>query len=61
MCLNGTSFDNSGGKVGFASASSADQLAMSRHGELTLAARTVMQIARDVAKSSVGGLMRTVP
>lgn len=35
-------------------------LAMSRHGELTLAARTVMQVARDVAKSGVGGLNRIV-
>jgi DNA-binding transcriptional LysR family regulator len=31
-------------------------LAMSRHGELTLASRVVMQLAREVAKSSVGGL-----
>jgi LysR family nitrogen assimilation transcriptional regulator len=31
-------------------------LAMSRHGELTLASRIVMQITREVAKSSVGGL-----
>ena len=31
-------------------------LAMSRHGELTLASRIVMELAREVAKSSVGGL-----
>jgi hypothetical protein len=31
-------------------------LAMSRHGELTLASRVVMQLAREVTKSSVGGL-----
>ncbi len=31
-------------------------LAMSRHGELTLASRVVTQLAREVAKSSVGGL-----
>jgi LysR family nitrogen assimilation transcriptional regulator len=35
-------------------------LAMSRQGELTLAARTVMQVAREVAKSAVGGLNRIV-
>jgi len=33
-------------------------LAMSRHGELTLACRTVMQIAREVAKSGVARLRR---
>jgi DNA-binding transcriptional LysR family regulator len=33
-------------------------LAMSRHGELTLACRTVMQVARDIAKSGVSGLRR---
>jgi LysR family nitrogen assimilation transcriptional regulator len=33
-------------------------LTMSRHGELTLACRTVMQMMRDVAKSSVAGLHR---
>jgi DNA-binding transcriptional LysR family regulator len=31
-------------------------LAMSRHGELTLACRTVMQITREVAKSDMAGL-----
>jgi LysR family transcriptional regulator, nitrogen assimilation regulatory protein len=31
-------------------------LAMSRHGELTLACRTVMQETRDIAKSSAAGL-----
>lgn len=31
-------------------------LAMSRHGSMTLACRTVMQIARDVAKSGEAGL-----
>jgi DNA-binding transcriptional LysR family regulator len=31
-------------------------LAISRHGELTLACRTVMQIMREVAKSSIAGL-----
>jgi len=31
-------------------------LAMSRHGELTLACKTVMQVMRDVAKSGVGAL-----
>jgi DNA-binding transcriptional LysR family regulator len=34
-------------------------LAMSRHGQLTLACRTVMQIARDIAKSDAAGLRRT--
>lgn len=33
-------------------------LAMARHGELTLACRTVMQMMREVAKSSVAGLHR---
>lgn len=33
-------------------------LAMSRHGRLTLACRTVMQAARDIAKSSAAGLGR---
>jgi DNA-binding transcriptional LysR family regulator len=31
-------------------------LAMSRHGQLTLACRTVMQLARDIAKSDAAGL-----
>jgi len=31
-------------------------LAMSRHGELTLACRTVMQTAREIAKSAAAGL-----
>ena len=34
-------------------------LAMSRQGELTLACRTVMQVAREIAKSGVAGLRRT--
>jgi LysR family transcriptional regulator, nitrogen assimilation regulatory protein len=33
-------------------------LAMSRHGELTFACRTVMQIAREIAKSGVASLRR---
>jgi LysR family transcriptional regulator, nitrogen assimilation regulatory protein len=33
-------------------------LAMSRHAQLTLACRTVMQVAREVAKSSMAGLPR---
>ena len=33
-------------------------LAVSRHGELTLACRTVMQIAREIAKSGAAGLRR---
>ena len=33
-------------------------LAMSRHGELTLACRTVMQVAREIAKSGAAGLRR---
>jgi DNA-binding transcriptional LysR family regulator len=33
-------------------------LAMSRHGNLTLACRTVMQVAREVAKSAAAGLRR---
>jgi DNA-binding transcriptional LysR family regulator len=33
-------------------------LAMSRHGQLTLACRTVMQIMREVAKSGAAGLRR---
>jgi LysR family transcriptional regulator, nitrogen assimilation regulatory protein len=33
-------------------------LAMSRHGELTLACRTVMQVTREIAKSSMAGLRR---
>ena len=35
-------------------------LAMSHHGELTLACRTVMQVAREVAKSGVAGLRQVV-
>lgn len=35
-------------------------LAMSRHGELTLAGRTVMQAMRDIAKSSSAGLHHTI-
>lgn len=31
-------------------------LAMSRHGELTLACRTVMQLIQEIAKTSAGGL-----
>ena len=34
-------------------------LAISRHGSLTLACRTVMQVTREVAKSGAAGLMRT--
>ena len=33
-------------------------LAMTRHGNLTLACRTVMQVAREIAKSSAAGLRR---
>jgi LysR family transcriptional regulator, nitrogen assimilation regulatory protein len=33
-------------------------LAMSRHGQLTLACRTVMQSAREIAKSAAAGLRR---
>jgi DNA-binding transcriptional LysR family regulator len=33
-------------------------LAMSRHGNLTLACRTVMQVAREIAKSGAAGLRR---
>jgi DNA-binding transcriptional LysR family regulator len=33
-------------------------LAMTRHGNLTLACRTVMQVAREIAKSSTAGLRR---
>jgi LysR family nitrogen assimilation transcriptional regulator len=33
-------------------------LAMSRHGKMTLACRTVMSIAREIAKSGVAGLRR---
>jgi DNA-binding transcriptional LysR family regulator len=33
-------------------------LAMSRQGELTLACRTVMQVAREIAKSGAAGLRR---
>jgi DNA-binding transcriptional LysR family regulator len=33
-------------------------LAMSRHGQLTLACRTVMQVLREVAKSDAAGLRR---
>ena len=33
-------------------------LAMSRHGQLTLACRTVMKVMRDVAKSGAAGLRR---
>ena len=36
-------------------------LAMSRHGQLTLACRTVMQVARDIAKSDAAGLRRPQP
>jgi len=31
---------------------------MSRHGELTLACRTVMQVAKEIAKSAAAGLDR---
>lgn len=34
-------------------------LAMSRHGSLSLACRTVMQVLRDIAKSGAAGLRRT--
>ena len=34
-------------------------LAMSRHGQLTLAWRTVMQVMRDIVKSGAAGLRRT--
>jgi hypothetical protein len=34
-------------------------LAMSRHGNLTLACRTVMQVAREIAKSGAVVLRRT--
>jgi LysR family transcriptional regulator, nitrogen assimilation regulatory protein len=33
-------------------------LAMSRHGNMTLACRTVMQVAREIAKSGAAGLRR---
>jgi len=33
-------------------------LAMSRHGSMTLACRTVMQVAREIAKSGAAGLGR---
>jgi LysR family transcriptional regulator, nitrogen assimilation regulatory protein len=33
-------------------------LAMSRHGNVTLACRTVMQVAREIAKSGLTGLGR---
>jgi hypothetical protein len=33
-------------------------LAMSRHGSLTLACRTVMELTREIAKSSAAGLRR---
>jgi LysR family transcriptional regulator, nitrogen assimilation regulatory protein len=33
-------------------------LAMSRHGNVTLACRTVMQVAREIAKSAAAGLRR---
>jgi hypothetical protein len=33
--------------------------AMSRHGSLTLACRTVMELTREIAKSSAAGLRRT--
>jgi DNA-binding transcriptional LysR family regulator len=33
-------------------------LAMSRHGEMTLACRTVMQVTREIAKSGMAGLDR---
>ena len=36
-------------------------LAMSRHGNLTLACRTVMQVARETAKSGAAGLQRMSP
>lgn len=35
-------------------------LAMSRHGEMTLACRTVLQVARQIAKSGAAGLPRVV-
>jgi hypothetical protein len=35
--------------------------AMSRHGSLTLACRTVMELTREIAKSSAAGLRRTWP
>jgi DNA-binding transcriptional LysR family regulator len=34
-------------------------LAMSRHGTLSLACRTVMQVLREIAKSGAAGLRRT--
>jgi LysR family transcriptional regulator, nitrogen assimilation regulatory protein len=34
-------------------------LAMSRHGDLTLACRTVMQLTREIAKSGAAGLRRS--
>jgi DNA-binding transcriptional LysR family regulator len=34
-------------------------LAMSRHGSMTLACRTVMQVVREIAKSGAAGLRRT--
>src|SRR5215470_393364 len=36
-------------------------LAMSRHAQLTLACQTVMQVARDIAKSDAAGLRRPKP
>jgi LysR family transcriptional regulator, nitrogen assimilation regulatory protein len=36
-------------------------LAMSRHGTMTLACRTVMQVAREIAKSGAAGLRRSSP
>jgi len=36
-------------------------LAMSRHGKLTLASRTVMQVLQEIAKSDAAGLRRTRP
>ena len=35
-------------------------LAMTRHGELTLACRTVMQVVKEIAKSAAAGLRRNV-
>jgi DNA-binding transcriptional LysR family regulator len=35
-------------------------LAMSRHASLTLACRTVMQLARDIGKSAAAGLRRKI-
>lgn len=35
-------------------------LAMSRHGQLTLACRTVMQVMREITKSGARGLRRSI-